>query len=207
MVLSIAAALSLVLAGIRPVPPPDPVRICLAPAAVESGIGSVDEAVRAVTEAFTTYLTGPTLTVAPLSARLPSQVRQEASAAGCPYLLLPTLKHVRKTGTGSGFLSRMAGSAVQQVAAAAGASTSSTVGRIAANAAAGAAGVAAYNYSTSVKTKDEMTLAVRLEALGGRAIVERSDKRKAQSDGEDLLTPLVEQAAEAVAAAVSRGTH
>ncbi len=204
MVLAIASALVLTL----PAPPAaDSVRICLAPAIVESGIGSVDDAVNAVKQAFTTYLTGPSLTVTALTARLPSQVRQEASAAGCPYLLLPTLKHERKTGGNNGLLSRMAGSAVQQVASSAGASMSSTVGRIAANAAAGAAGMAAYNYSVSVKTKDEMILSVRLEAADGRTLVDRSDKRKAQSDGEDLLTPLVEKSAEAVATAVAKSSH
>src|SRR5205085_9519441 len=116
--------------------------------------------------------------------------------------LFTTVSHVRKTSTSNGLLGRMAGSAVQQGAYAVGFAAGSAVGRVAANVAAGAAGAAAYNYSTSVKTKDELTLGTRLESADGRVLVERTEKRKAQSDGEDLITPLVAKAAEAVAGAV-----
>jgi hypothetical protein len=178
---------------------PDTTRICLAPAHVETAIGNASEAVGAVRETFTTFLTGPTLQVRPLNARLESQVREEAKAAGCPYLLLPTVKHVRKT-DGGGFLRRMAGGAVEQGAWRAGAAAGSTVGGIAAGAAAGAAGVAANDYASSVRTKDELSLGYRLEAAGGKVLLDKTEKRKAQSDGEDLLTPLVQNAAEAVVA-------
>jgi hypothetical protein len=177
---------------------PDTTRICLAPAHVETAIGNASEAVNAVRETFTTFLTGPTLQVRPLNARLESQVHEEAKAAACPYLLLPTVKHVRKTS--GGFLRRMAGGAVEQGAWRASAAAGSTVGGIAAGAAAGAAGVAAYDYASSVKTKDELALGYRLESAGGKVLLDKTDKRKAQSDGEDLLTPLVQNAAEAIAA-------
>jgi hypothetical protein len=35
--------------------------------------------------------------------------------------------------------------------------------------------------------------------------VEKSEKRKAEADGEDLLTPLAQKAAEAIAEAVTKG--
>jgi hypothetical protein len=181
----------------------DTTRICLAPARIETAVGNASDAVNAVRETFTTYLTGPSLEVRPLSARLASQVREEAKAAACPYLLLPTVKHVRKTG-GGGLLSRLAGGAVQQGAWSAGAAAGSTIGGIAAGAAAGAAGAAAFDYASSVRTKDEMKLGYRLESAAGTVLVEKTEKRKAQSDGEDLLTPLVEHAAEAVAAAARK---
>jgi hypothetical protein len=117
-------------------------------------------------------------------------------------VLFTTISHVRKTSTSNGLLGRMAGSAVQQGAYTVGSAAGSTVGRVAANAAAGAAGAAAYNYSTTVKTKDEVVLGTRLESAAGEVLVDRSEKRKAQSDGEDLITPLVAKAAEAIAAAV-----
>jgi hypothetical protein len=47
---------------------------------------------------------------------------------------------------------------------------------------------------------------MRLHAVDGdRLVVEKSTKRKAKSDGEDLLTPLAEGAAEAVGAAIGGG--
>jgi hypothetical protein len=48
-----------------------------------------------------------------------------------------------------------------------------------------------------------MTLAYRLETADRKVLAEKSGKRKASSDGEDLVTPLAQQTAEAVAAAVA----
>ena len=53
-----------------------------------------------------------------------------------------------------------------------------------------------------MKTRDELELSYRLESASGQVVVENSAKRKAGADGEDLLTPLVEKAAEAIAAAI-----
>jgi hypothetical protein len=174
-------------------------QICLAPAAVEAAPNGVDP-LSAVRETFTSFLTGPSLAVTPLSARLQSQVREEARLAGCPYLLIPTIKHERKTGGGA-ILGKVASGAVQQGAWSVTGATSSTVGRVVAGAAAGAATSAAYDYAANSRSKDELTLSYRLESPGGGVLLEKSDKRKAKSDGEDLLTPLVQRAAEAIATA------
>jgi len=176
-------------------------QICLAPAAVEAAPTGVDP-LSAVRETFTSFLTGPSLAVAPLQARLRAQVREEAKLAGCPYLLIPTIKHERKTG-GGGMLGKVASGAVQQGAWAVSGAARSTVGRVVAGAAAGAATSAANDYAATSRTKDELTLSYRLESASGAPLLERSEKRKAKSDGEDLLTPLVQRAGEAIAAAVA----
>jgi hypothetical protein len=181
----------------------DTTKICLAPATVESAVGNSTDAANAVRETFTSFLTGPSLAVQPLNARLQSQVREEAKAAGCRYLLLPTVKHEHKSG-GRGLVGRMAGGAVEQGAWRAGASAGGTVGGVAAGAAAGAAGAAANNYAYSVRNKDELTLSYQLESADGKVLLDKSEKRKAKSDGEDLLTPVVQHAAEAVVAAAKR---
>jgi hypothetical protein len=175
-------------------------KICLAPASVEAAPNGSDPAA-AVRETFSSFLTGPTLGVTPLNARLESQVRQEAKQAGCSYLLLTTFKHQRKTG--GGLLSRVAGSAAEQGAWSVAAGAGSTAGRIAASAAAGAARTAAWDYAHQFRTKDELTLAWRLEGPNGAALKEGKEKKKAKSDGEDLLTPLVQSASEAIATVVA----
>jgi len=175
--------------------------ICLAPAAVEAAPTGVDP-VAAVRDAFTTFLTGPTLAVQPLSARLQSQVREEAKLAGCRFLLLPSLKHERKSG--HGLFGKVAGGAVQQGAWAASGSAGSTVGRVVAGAAAGAAGSAVNDYASQSRNKDELTLTYRLESEAGAVLVEKSEKRKATSDGEDVLTPVVQRASEGVVEAVGK---
>ena len=177
-------------------------RICLAPATVEASASS-DAAIGAVQEAFTTYLSGPTLATQPLKARLTSQVRQEAQQAGCRHLLLTTVKHEKKRG--SGLLGRVAAGAVQQGAWEAGMGSGSAAGRIAGQAAYGAAGAAATAaYASTFQAKDELSLSYRLESPEGKVLAEDKEKRKAKADGEDLLTPMVEKAAEAVAAVVLR---
>jgi hypothetical protein len=182
---------------------PNVTRICLAPAAVEAAPNGVDP-MAAVRDAFTSFLTGPTLAVQPLNARLQSQVREEAKLAGCRFLLLPSVKHERKSG-GGGLFGKVASGAVQQGAWAVSGSAGSTVGRVVAGAAAGAASSAVYDYASSSRNKDELTLAYRLESAAGAVLVENSQKRKAKSDGEDLLTPLVQRAAEAIAGAATKG--
>ena len=182
---------------------PDVAQICLAPATVEAAPNGLDP-VSAVRDAFTSFLTGPTLAVNPLSARLQSQAREEAKIGGCGFLLLTTVKHVRKTG-GSGLLGKMAGGAVQQGAwAVAGSAGTSTVGQVVAGAAAGAASSAVNDYAMASRQKDELTLTYRLEDGSGKVLVEKSEKRKATADGDDLLTPLAQKASEAIAKAVGR---
>ena len=90
----------------RPPPPGFPVatRICLAPATVEAVPGGFDPET-AVRETFTSFLTGPSLSVTPLKARLVSQAREEANFAGCAFLLFPTIEHERRP-VGAGFSGR-----------------------------------------------------------------------------------------------------
>jgi hypothetical protein len=47
------------------------------------------------------------------------------------------------------------------------------------------------------------SLTARLEAADGALVSEKTEKRKASSDGEDLLTPLVVHASEIIVGAVS----
>ncbi len=179
--------------------------ICLAPSSVQIATGTAADAMSAVRAVFTSYLTGPTLEVAPLTSRLPAQARQEAKTDNCPYVLFTTLKQVHKTsgGGGNSLLGRMAGGAVQQGSYAVGGVTSSVPAGVAVNAAGGAAGAAATNYGSQTKPDDELTLSTQLESGDGKVLVNMTDKRKAQSVGEDLLTPLVEKAATAVANVVA----
>jgi hypothetical protein len=172
----------------------DSVRICLAPASVEAS-NNTAAVVDAVRETFTSFLTGPSLKSEPLKARLASQAREEAKQAGCPYILLTTVKLVSKRG-GRGLLGRVAADAARQGAWEAGARTGAA-GRIAGSAASGAAS----DYASGIRSKDELTLGWRLERADGSVLLEKREKRSAKSDGEDLLSPLVQQAAEQIVAA------
>jgi hypothetical protein len=176
-------------------------KICLAPPNVEGNAGSGTSAMDAVRETFTSFLTGPTLGVTPLTARLESQAREEAKVASCEYLLLTTLKHTRKSG--NGVFNRVAGAVAQQSVSSAGAVAGAAVGGVAGNVVYSAAGAAASGFAGTVRSKDELVLTYRLEATGS-TLVDKTEKRNAGSDGEDLLTPVVRKASETIAETVSK---
>jgi hypothetical protein len=173
--------------------------ICLVPTNVEAAVGDSKSAATAVQDSFASFLTGPTLGVRPLSARLESQVRQEAKAANCRNLLFTKVSHLRKQRSK---LSQALAGAMHQGAWSAAGQAGGGAAAIAAYAAAGAASATAAELASSTQNKDQMTLAYRLEAADGAFVIDKSGKRKAEADGEDLLTPLARQASEAVAAAV-----
>ena len=177
----------------------DTVRVCLAPASVQMVAGNTDTAIDAVRGTFTSFLTGPSLGVQPLTSRLASQVREEARATACQYLLLTTFKHERKGD--HGVLGRAASGAVESGAWNVLGRTSSTPTKVAAGAAISAA-TATREIASSLRARDELTLGWRLEAADGRVLVDKSEKRKATNDGEDVLTPLVEHASESIVSAV-----
>lgn len=200
--LTTIAALLAVAGGRLAAQDQETIRICLAPAAVEAS-NNATAAANAVRETFVAFLTGPSLTSEPLKARLESQVKEEAKQAACPYLLLTTLKTVSKR-SGGGLLGQVAAGAVRQGAWEAGVSSGSAAGRIAGSAAYGGLTQAAYNYAATIRNKDELSLSWRLEAANGTVLLEKREKRNAKSDGEDLLTPLVQQAAEQIVAAAKQ---
>lgn len=177
-------------------------RICLMPTSVQMVSGSSDAAVTAVRESFTSFLTGPSLGVVQLKARLQSQAREEARQASCPYILVTSFKQERKTDRG--ILRRATTGAIEAGTSQVLGSARSAEARIAAGAASQAA-AAAREVSYSFKTKDELELKYRLESATGAVLLDKTEKRTAKSDGEDVLTPLVERASEAIAAQVVKG--
>jgi hypothetical protein len=180
--------------------------ICLAPATVQMASGSSADGSTAVRETFASYLTGPTLAVAPLAAKLASQAHEEAKQASCKHVLYTSMK-LERGKSGGGFLGKMIGGAVESSAWELRGAATSTAGRMVANAAASAAVEAARGLATNVKTKDELTLDWRLETIDGGVVAKNNTKAKASSDGQDLLTPMVERAAETIANAVTSAAH
>jgi len=176
--------------------------ICIAPPSAQMASGNNIEAANALRDLFASYLTGPTLGVKPLTARLPSQAREEAKQASCRVVLFATMKLERNQGNGA--LGRIVGGAVQSGASEIRGTATSAGARIAVNAAASAANEAAHGLATNVRSKDELTLDYHLDTIDGKSLAKKTEKGKASSDGQDLLTPLVERAAEAVAAAATK---
>ena len=175
--------------------------ICLAPASAQFPNADPNQASSAVSDLFKSYLTGPSLSVVPLKARLTSQAREEARGASCKFVLFVTAKLERQKSSGT--LGQIAGRAAQEAAWGASFEASTATKRVASMGAVGAAR-AATDMAATTKTKDELELSYRLESETGAVLKEGKAKQKAKSDGEDLLTPLVEHAAEEIAAIVAK---
>jgi len=157
--------------------------------------GNAADAAASVRDLIAKYLNGPSLKVVSLEALLPSQAVGEAKEKGCEPLLFITL--TRKSG-GRGLakaLGQAAGASSWRV----------PYGGSAASAAAnaGAAGglQAASSIAQSTKAKDEVRFEYRLQSASGQIqFGPKTETQTAKTDGEDLLTPVVRRAAEAIVA-------
>lgn len=151
-----------------------------------------------VRDLFASYLTGPSIKTITLEARLPSQAALEARQKGCAQVLLASVTRKHSDGKTSGILGQAAGIAAMRAPAGGGVAGSIASG------ATWASGEAIYRFSSQVKAKDEIELSYR---LGPPETVETAkpmtSKAKAKTDGEDVLTPLVEKAASAIVGAAS----
>jgi hypothetical protein len=181
---------------------PGSLRICLAPATAQAALGNSADVIGAVRETFTSFLTGPSVAVMPLESRLAGQAREEAKLSQCPYVLFPTVRHEHKS---TGMLGRIAAGAIQSGAwEAAGRAPSSTTRVLAGTASAGAA---SYSVYSQIKSHDVLNLEYRLESGDGRVLIEKKSQRNAGSDGEDLLTPLVQKATEDIMSTLSQSAR
>jgi hypothetical protein len=109
-------------------------------------------------------------------------------------VILATASHKKGGGGGFGF-GKMLGQVVGQTGIG---QTGSTIGNIAGQMATTAI-VTAGSYSGNVKSKDEITLDLTLQSVtSNSAVLTRQFKAKAKSNGDDLISAIVEQAAQAI---------
>jgi hypothetical protein len=154
---------------------------------------NAQDAANGVRNLITSYLTGPSAKAIALEAKLPSQAREEAKQKGCEPLLFVTV--TRKTG-GHGFLKVLGQGAAASAWRLPGGSSAAT-----ATASAGAAAglQAASSMAASTKARDQVRFEYRLESANGQIqFGPKTETQTAKIDGEDLLTPLVARAAEAI---------
>ena len=166
--------------------------------AVGEGITASDLST-AVQNTFAEYLKVPNVEVVQLETKLTSAVAAEAQQKECDVVLYVTVSH-KKGGGGFGMFGKALGSAVAQTGFG---HTGSTAGNIAANVAARTV-VSASSMSSQVKAKDEITLEAKLDRVGGASALAKVFKAKAKQNGDDIISQVIEQAAEAIVAAIGR---
>lgn len=152
----------------------------------------------AVRDLFVSFLTGPSIRPVPLEARLRTQALEEAKQKNCAFVVTPSL--FKKRGGRSSFgkvIGQAAGTASWYVPGAYG---GASVARGAGLGAARAVG----DIAQTTREKDELRLDWTLVGPSGSKPTPHSEKLKASSSGEDLLTPLVGHAAEVIAEALPK---
>jgi hypothetical protein len=126
----------------------------------------------------------------PIQAKLQSAIDAEAQQKECDYVVYSNVAH--KKGGGGGFGSVFGSSAASVVGSAIG-HGAGTAAAITTNA------VVSASITENIKAKDELTLDVRLESPGsGTPAFTKQYKGKAKSAGEDIISPVVAQAAQGV---------
>ncbi len=196
-------------------PPPQPVgpkapgmiRIGVVPSQAQVGQGNNAAADYGtpIRNSIVLLMGGPAVDIVGLDARLPIQAQAEAQQKQCDYLLFTAVdvKHANSGGLGKfmkfgsvaanatpvGMMSKMGSMAAAQVAASQIATMSAqqqAVNQLA-------------QFNGQVKSKDDVTLSYQLLPTGQtKPKLENTLKGKAKSDGEDVLSPLIQQAATAI---------
>lgn len=180
-------------------PPAAPAGCIAIMAATVTGVdGNAAEAGTAVRDVFISFLSGPSMKPVALESRVRQLAVEEARQHNCAYIVTASLSRKRSGGGGlAKALGRAAGTAAWYVPGGAAAG-----GAVVHGLSIGAA-QAVQEITSSTRARDEMRLEWTLMALPTKkSAASSNDKRKAASDGEDLLTPLVQRAAESIVAVV-----
>ncbi len=161
--------------------------------AVGDSISPADLAA-AVQSALGKYLNAPNVEVVPIQAVVPSAISAEATGKDCDFTAFLTASHKKGSG-GFGMFKSLAPMISNAVP------LGGNSGTYSGNASSPTA-ITAPSVSARVKNKDEFTLDLRLDLPAGAALLERSIKVKARANGEDIISPAVEQAAKAIVEAL-----
>jgi hypothetical protein len=153
--------------------------------AVGEGISSADLSV-AVRNSLIQHLKVPNVEVVALESKLASGIEAEAKTKECDYVAYLTASH-KKGGGGFGMFKALA-PMISSVAPIAGAG-----GYIATQAV-----ITTATISGQVKNKDEITLDVKLNKTGGAPAFEKVLKARAKSNGDDIISQVVEQASQGI---------
>ena len=173
--------------------------IAIVPPSVRGVEGDATQMSKSLSEMLASYLNGPSLKSIALTARLADQAVEEAKQTSCGNVLLTSFEHKRG---GSSAFSKAAAAAAQ---GAAWNLPYSGVAAAGAHAGAVAGAYAVSSFAQNTQAKDELIVEYR---IGTPETVQKATPKKeslkAKSNGEDLVTPLVEKVAGAAAAAVKK---
>jgi hypothetical protein len=149
----------------------------------------------AISSSLAENLKASNIEVVQLEARVTSLVDAEAKQKECDFVVYTTASHKKGGGGFGGMLGKAAGNVLGNVIP-----VTDNVG-----AAVAVAGVyTAATVSQNVKSKDEITLDFKLNQTGNAtAAFSKQYKAKAKSNGEDIISPLIKEAATEIMSAAA----
>jgi hypothetical protein len=196
----------------RPLGPKAPgmIRIGVAPPDAQLGQGSNtgQDYSTPIRNSIVLLMSGPAVEIAALDSHIPMQLQAEAQQKQCDFVLFSAVSV--KHGSGGGFGKFMKMGSVAASMTPMGAMAHGMGGAVAAQAASAAASAAAMSaqqqamnqlsgFNHEIKSKDDVTVQYSLVQTGQSAArIQNQLQGKAKSDGEDVLTPLLQQTANAV---------
>ncbi|WP_109486306.1 hypothetical protein [Occallatibacter savannae] len=192
---------------------PGKIRIGVAPpdAQVGQGNNTGGDYSTPIRNAEIALMSGPAIEVAGLDSHIAMQLQAEAQQKQCDYILISSVEVKHSTGGGFGKFAKFGSMAASMTPM--GAMAHGMGGAIAAQGAAMAASQMAQKqamnqlagFTGQIKSKDDVTVQYQLVPTGQSApLVQNSLKGKAKSDGEDVLTPLLQQTASEVLGAAAK---
>ncbi len=145
------------------------------------------------------YLKGSRVELVPLEAKLAAALDGEAKEKQCDFVLYATVSHKKGGGGGFGKMFNSVAPMLSNVIPMAGGMGGAIAGSVVSTAVTTAAGA-----SANVKSKDEITLDIKVNSLSGSAAFAKQYKGKAKSEGQDIISPMIEEAAQAILDAVAK---
>ncbi len=192
---------------------PGKIRIGVAPpdAQVGQGNNSNGDYSTPIRNAEVTLMSGPAIEIAPLDSHIAMQLQAEAQQKQCDYVMYSSVVVKHPQASGFGKFAKLGGMAASMSPM--GMMAHGVGGALAAQAAGAAASQMAQQqamnqlsgFNGQIKSKDDVTIQYQLVAAGQTApVLQNTLQGKAKSDGEDVLTPLLTQTANAVLTQVSQ---
>jgi hypothetical protein len=188
------------------------IRVGIAPPDAQLGQGSNAGADYStpIRNAIVALMSGPAVEIAGLDSHIAMQVQAEAQQKQCNYILFSSVAVKHSAGSGFGKFMKMAGPVANLTPMG---MMAHGMGSMVAISAAQAAAQQAQQHAISqlagfngqVKSKDDVTVQYQLVQAGQTApVAQNALQGKAKSDGEDVLTPLLQETANTVLTTVSK---
>lgn len=163
--------------------------------AVGEGLNATDLS-QAIQNTLADYLKGTNIELVQLETKLPSAIAEEAKSKECDFILYANVSH--KKGGGFGGFGKFIGQAVAQTGGGNWGNTNANIaGAVVSKT------IVAATVSQNVKAKDELSLDIKLQNGDANAF-SKQYKAKAKSDGEDIISPMIEQIAQAILTSVQK---